>query len=415
MQFYPPGWGGVGTGVSCGPNNHQWCAAMTIDSFGQNSNTGVVNNSDCLNEAGLEYVNFALITKSGNSQAPADPLDQTLASFTTGPDTLEMNNGDELTVSIHDTAAGVQVVINDLTTGETGSMTASIDNGFGHPLYQPNASSCSDQAYAFHPMYSTSSPDTRVLWAAHSYNVAYSDEIGHGEYCNQLNGGQGSSCKASSFPDPTDGTKDSDDVSCFSLPVFDSSNAQVNNGFTWCLNGAGDNDFDGPSYQNGNWPGTTGAAAAKVSTPIVFSSPLFKAGKPTGSGPFNNDYQQVAFEADLPRIEGSDFSSTNNCQRHLTNPADPSPGAGCVNPPNGASFYPIYTTTTAANGSCVWQEGGGNIPGTTNNFGGVSGVEYGGLLVSNYPVAGPSVSQRLNNFHNTLSNNPCPAGKKGGP
>ena len=208
--------------MSCGPNNHQWCAAMTIDSFGQNSNTGVVNNNDCLNDAGLEYVNFALITKSGNSQGPADPLDQTLASFTTGPDTLEMNNGDKLTVSIHDTAAGVQVVINDLTTGETGSMTASIANGFGHPLYQPSASTCSDQAYAFHPMYSTSSPDTRVLWAAHSYNVAYSDEIGHGEYCNQLNAGQGSSCKASSFPDPTDETKDSDDVSCFSLPVFDS-------------------------------------------------------------------------------------------------------------------------------------------------------------------------------------------------
>jgi hypothetical protein len=419
MQFYPPGWGGVGTGVSCGPNNHQWCAAMTIDSFGQNSNTGVVNNNDCLNDAGLEYVNFALITKSGNSQAPADPLRQVFPdSFATGPDTLEMNNGDEMTVSIHDTAAGVQVVINDLTTGETGSMTASIANGFGHPLYQPSASSCSDEAYAFHPMYSTSSPDTRVLWAAHSYNVAYSDEIGHFEYCNAPISRQGGHC---TVQDPGEvispATPFGDDTSCFNLPVIDSNNNQANPSFNGCLGFSigGDYDFDGPEYQNGNWPGTTGAAATKVSTPIVFSSPLFKGGNPTGPGPFNNDYQQVAFEADLPRIEGSDFSSTNNCQRHLTNPADPSPGAGCVNPPNGASFYPIYTTTTAANGSCVWQEGGGNIPGTTNNFGGVSGVEYGGLLVSNYPVAGPSVSQRLNNFHNTLSNNPCPAGKKGGP
>jgi hypothetical protein len=410
MQFYPPGWGGVGRGVSCGPNNHQWCAAMTIDSFAQNSNTGVVNNNDCLSEAGEEYVNFALITKSGNSQGPADPLDQTLASFTTGPDTLEMNNGDKLTVSIHDTAAGVQVVINDLTTGESGSMTASIANGFGHPLFQPNSATCNDQAYAFHPMYSTSSPDTRVLWAAHSYNVAYSDEIGHGEYCNAV-GTRGHCATAGGV----DSTLDSDDSSCDNLPVVDSSNTTVNPSFIWCLNGAGDNDFDGPSYQNGNWPGTTGATAATVTTPIVFSSPLFKGGNPTGPGPFNKDYNQVAFEADLPRIEGSDFSSTNSCQRHLSNPADPSPGAGCVDPPNGASFYPIYTTTTASDGSCVWQEGGGNIPGTTNNFGGVSGVEYGGLLVSNYPVAGPSVSQRLNNFHNTLSNNPCPAGKKHGP
>ena len=62
-------------------------------------------------------------------------------------------------------------------------------------------------------------------------------------------------------------------------------------------------------------------------------------------------------------------------------------------------------------GGGIWQEGGGNIPGTTNNFGGAPGVEYGSLLVSNYPVAGPSVSQRLNNFHNTLGNNPCPAAK----
>jgi hypothetical protein len=80
-----------------------------------------------------------------------------------------------------------------------------------------------------------------------------------------------------------------------------------------------------------------------------------------------------------------------------------------VDPPNGASFYPIYTTTTGPNRSCWWQEGGGSIPGTTNNFGGVSGVEYGGLLASNYPVAGPSVSQRLNNYRNILSTNPCPA------
>jgi hypothetical protein len=81
-----------------------------------------------------------------------------------------------------------------------------------------------------------------------------------------------------------------------------------------------------------------------------------------------------------------------------------------VDPPNGATFYPIFSTTGSKN-ACLWQEGGAAIPGTTNNFGGVSGVEFGGLLVSNYPVTGPSVSQRLNNFHNTLPDNPCPAKK----
>ena len=95
---------------------------------------------------------------------------------------------------MHDTAAGFQVVIHDLTTGESGSMTASVANGFGHALFQPTASTCTMVNYAFHPMFSTSSPDTRVLWAAHSYNVAFSDEIGHFEYCNAVNS-FGGSCK----------------------------------------------------------------------------------------------------------------------------------------------------------------------------------------------------------------------------
>ena len=35
-------------------------------------------------------------------------------------------------------------------------------------------------------MYSTSSPKTRVLWAAHSYNIAFSDEIGHFDFCTHI-------------------------------------------------------------------------------------------------------------------------------------------------------------------------------------------------------------------------------------
>jgi hypothetical protein len=416
MQFYPPGWGGFGTGVSCGPNNHQWCAALNIDSFSSNSNTGVPNNSACLSQTGIEYVNYAIITKSGTSQGPADPLDQTAATFATGPDTLEMNSGDQLTVDMHDTSAGFQVVIHDLTTGETGSMTASIANGFGHPLYQPTATTCTDQPYAFHPMYSTSGPDTRVLWAAHSYNVAFSDEIGHFEYCNAPISRQGGHCTAPDSPDGTATAPFGDDVGCFDLPVVQGTPpTTLVPSLVGCL--GSDGDFDGPEYQNGTWPGSPTADPSKVSAPILFSSPLFSAGGGMGSQKGNDlhNYSQVAFETDLPRIEGTDSAVTtppnNFCQRHLTNPADPSPGAGCVDPPNGASFYPIFSTTSGSNGACLWQEGGGNIPGTTNNFGGAPGVEYGGLLVSNYPVVGPSISQRLNNFHNTLNDNPCPASK----
>jgi hypothetical protein len=402
MQFYPPGWGGVGTGVSCGPDNTQWCAALNIDSFALNSNTGVVNNSACINAAGEEYVNYAIITKSGQSQAPADPLRQTLATFETGPDTLEMNSGDRLTVDMHDTSTGFQVVIHDLTTGETGSMTASIANGFGHPLYQPDASTCTDAPYAFHPMYSTSSPSTRVLWAAHSYNVAFSDEIGHFEYCNAV-GARGRCDSTTGYPNPTDSSLDSDDRGCFSLPVLDSGGNPLVDPFIGCL--ASDSDFDGPEYQTGTWPGT-GTDASLVSSPIQFTSPLF-----TGPGKSGlHNYDQAAFETDLPRIEGTDSSTNNDCQRHLSNPADPNPGHDCIDPPNGATFYPIYTTTAASDGSCIWQEGGGDFPDATNTFGGTSSAEYGGLLATPYPAAGPSVSVRLNNFRNVLDANPCPAG-----
>lgn len=395
MQFYPPGWGGVGQGVSCAPDSTQWCAALNIDSFSENSNTGVLNNNTCLDEAGEEYVNYAIITKSGHSQAPADPLRQTLATFTTTPDTLEMNSGDRLTVLMHDTPAGLQVVIHDWTTGQTGSMTASVANGFGHPLYQPGASTCTDQPYAFHPMYSTSSPDTRVLWAAHSYNVAYSDEVGHFEYCNAVTAGN-----CTGYPNPTDQSADDDDSPCFSLPLVNVSGMPV---FDGCL--GADDDFDGPEYQTGTWPGTAGATPSKVSMPIKFSSPLFIG--PGWSGLRN--YSEVAFENDLPRIEGTDFSTNNDCQRHVSNPADPDPGAGCVDPPNGASFYPIYTTTRTWYGSCMWQEGGGAIPGTSDNFGGTSTAEYGGLLLLDYPTTGFTITQRYNDFHRGLRFNPCQA------
>jgi hypothetical protein len=104
------------------------------------------------------------------------------------------------------------------------------------------------------------------------------------------------------------------------------------------------------------------------------------------------NYERVAFEADLPRIE----SNTNPpCQRHVSNPADPDPGSGCVNPPVGADFYPFFTATGGSS-TCTWQEGGANIPGTTKSFGGSSTAEFGPLLQLAYPAATPpgSVSVR---------------------
>ena len=79
--------------------------------------------------------------------------------------------------------------------------------------------------------------------------------------------------------------------------------------------------------------------------------------------------------------------------------------------PAGASFYPIFTTHKTANG-CVWQEGGTNLPNTTNTFGGNSKTEYGNhftnLLGLPYPsVGGGPVQVIYEDYRHILSSNPC--------
>src|SRR5437667_9032336 len=111
---------------------------MVIWSLAENDNTGQVLNSTCAERVGIEYPNFAFLTHTGAPQAPANPVEATGATYT--PDSsrdLFMNSGDELTVSIHDTAHGLFTGVNDHTTGESGSMTASAANGFGEVQYIP--------------------------------------------------------------------------------------------------------------------------------------------------------------------------------------------------------------------------------------------------------------------------------------
>jgi hypothetical protein len=382
VQFYPPGWAPfqLPGGVSCDAS--QWCAAMAIFSFNQDQNTGVNNNAACLNQVGVEPANFAFVTTSGTPHAPPAPLSATGATFTPNPATdLFMGSGDALTVDIHDAAGGLTVIVHDQTTGKSGSMTASAANGFAQVLYEPVSATCHQSPYTFRPMYSTSSEHTRVPWAAHSYNVAFSDEIGHFEYCDVVAGD--GSCASNS-----EGVDD-DDAPC--LTAAQSLFVPIS-GCTGT-----DNDFDGTSYQQ-VWPGTDpnrGQDKKYHASPITFTSPLFNG---------SSNYDRVAFEADLPRIEAADFGG--NCDRFT--------GTNCVNPPPGSNFYPIYSTGSStqnpsANGHCVWQLGGPFLKGTTNTFGGNSAAEYGPLLFSFYPNPDPAIRLRTNNFRNVLSSNPCPA------
>jgi hypothetical protein len=391
MQFYPPGWAPFNLlgGISCDAT--KWCAALNIDSFSNNDNTGVPNNSACLNTVGIEPVNFAFITKDGHAQAPANPVDATAATYTPNPTRdLFMNSGDHISVSMHDTAAGFHVDIADRTTGQSGFMTASPSNGFAQVNYRPTASNCTVTPYAFHPMYATSSPKTRVPWAAHSYNIAFSDEIGHFEYCNNGAVEPDGTCAASKRTDH-DGT-DADDVFCLPASVS----------FRFPVSGCAgtDFDFDGPSYKK-DWPGSSTNQTTNrrlYPTPVKFSSPLIGG---------TTNFSRVAFESDMPRVENF---TTPPCQRFTT---DPHPGAGCVNPPAGAKFYPFYSTTGKGT-SCLWEEGGPHIPGTTNTFGGSSATEFGTKATGNllqlfYPNNPYTLERIYEDFRNILTTNPCRA------
>jgi hypothetical protein len=386
LQFYPPGWVPQFEGFGCGA--HTYCAAMTIDSLSDNPNTGATRNPDCDNFflAGEEPINWAYITHSGQSQAPAGPLstssDPNLTAL--NPDfskVLLMHPGDRVSVFMHDTPAGFRIDMNDLTTGKHGSMTASIANGFAQVLFQPHATTCHQRPYAFHPMYDTAV--TRgTTWGAHTYNAAFSDEIGHFEYCRKVD--LTSPDLACTMPGGKDRTLDPDDVFC--LPGSDSSLIHING----CVQG--DGDFDGPSYGL-NWPGTFKDAARDRRlhpTSVLINSP-------TSGG---RKLEHVAFETDLPRIErGDQPGAIQHCDFHT--------GQGCTNPPIGAEFYPFFTTGTLPDGSCTWQFGGRFIPGTTRDFGGNSKAAYGHILKVGYPFVNWKPDFRFNDFHRDLVGNPC--------
>ncbi|MEY9854609.1 hypothetical protein ABH935_000206 [Catenulispora sp. GAS73] len=372
MQFYPPGWVSQPTGNGCDPT--KWCAALNIDSLSQNYNTGAVNNAACLNSAGIEYVNFAFLTKDGKSTTPADPTNGARFNLDQARDYF-MNSGDSLAVHMFDTPSGFRVDVADLSNGTHGSMTASKQNGFAQVAFQPTATTCTTIPSDYHPMYSTSSENTRVPWAAHSYNTAFSDETGHFEYCAASDPGT-QNCTQSAGTEPLD----ADDNFCFN--ASDSSLVKIGG----CVGGnpVTDDDYDGVPYQK-TWPGS--GATKPTPEPIIFSSPVIHGFRP---------FDRVAFETDLPRIEDNDT---------LAHPCNRTTGANCVNPPPGANFYPMFTTRNVGP-ACVWQEGGAAIPGTTRTFGGSSTTEFGPLLPLTYPRPTGPVTL-FNDFRQVLPNNPC--------
>lgn len=374
LQFYPPGSTAMPSGISC--NAAQWCAAMNVWSYYQDPVTGKFLNSTCQAKVGgSELDNFAFVTRNGKPVGPPNPLTATSATFTPNANVLYMNQGDKVGVTIEDSRAGLTVRLDDHTSHRSGTMTASAANGFAQMVFAPDPSTqCSSTPYTFRPMYSTSSIQTRATWTAFPYNIAWSDETGHFDYCSQVDTSTGK-CTGDEGAGANKEPADSDDFECFP------ASAATRDPVGGCI--APNYGFDGPPYLK-DWPN----GSKSRPTPIMFSSPL------TGRH-FTVNYAHNALAAPLPFNEAGgghqpscDIYTATGCTKlPLTDDGTP------------AAFYPYFYTTRVA--GCTWGEGT-DVPGLTvrdfgklNQYGtydrnvyytGTSGpYKYSSVFIKNYP------------------------------
>ncbi|MGH3194608.1 MAG: hypothetical protein ACRDNT_01475 [Streptosporangiaceae bacterium] len=410
LQFYPPGFTPFVDSASC--STTKWCAAVTIDSLEADFNFANLN-PNC-----EEPVNFAYLQTNGVPAGPASPQLSDVSTFTPNAHTLMINPGDNVVVSISDPAQGFTTTVRDLTTHQTGTMTASAANGF----MNTNISTCAGTPFTFHAEYSSAKIQNQVPWAALEGGVLMEQEIGHGEVCNSVTnkdpflaiypGGQSFSdpnvfdtcvgggsesptatgegpcsgviCQNATTQGPngpmacpTDNAASGAlcefaDGYCFrqgtrtalvnGVPTTESSRANecYNNRFQ-----NGDLDFDGQSYQTNTWP--NGSPNHPTSFQYV--------------GPFTNGhtYPQLQFETDVAGSENLCTTAT---------------GAGCTAPPIGAKFYPFWSLSPSLlavasthQTACAWTFGN-RLPNTFKTFGGDAQygtpnvARYGGTIIS---------------------------------
>jgi hypothetical protein len=410
LQLYPPGYTPFIDNTSC--SRTKWCAALTIDSL-ECSFDFATCNPNC-----EEPANFAFLQTDGVPTGPPSPQLADVSTYMPNDNTLLINQGDVLQISISDPRQGFTTVIRDLTTHQTGYMVASASNGF----MNTNINTCDGTPFTFHAEFSTASATNEVPWAADiAGGPLVVQEIGHSEVCNSLryqdpfsesvsNGqsytdddtydtcvggsegpGQvgegpctttatGTTCQNAETQGP-DGPQacpsDNPDsgVLCEYADAFcfpkGPRTVEVDGVTSTAWSDAdqcsadryqnGDLDFDGISYQRSSWPES---GNPNRPTPMEYLGPFQANGKP---------YPQIQFETD---INGSAFLCNTTT------------GAGCVVPPTDANFYPYYTlsggrpvTVGSSRTSCLWTFGG-NLSNTVENFGG--DAEYGTPDVARY-------------------------------
>lgn len=307
MQFYPPGFSPFISQLSCDLTH--WCASLHINSLECSFNFAFCNNN-C-----LETTNFAFIQMNGVPTGPAGPAVQTAASFTPNAQTLLMNQGDKLEITIHDTSQGLFTGINDQSTGKSGFMVASAKNQF----QSLNLHTCAPTNFNFHPEYATAKFGNFVPWAALQANVGFAVETGH-------------------FEVGAHGDGDADDPPCFSGPTVPG-----------CI--GADVDFDGTSYLP-DWPDGTKNTPTSLQITSDLGNGIGPVSSPRGQSDYTHPYPALQFETDV-------LASESTCT--------PS-GAGCTVPPPGAAFYPFYAQSGQGK-TCALTFGNDIRGATINDFG----------------------------------------------
>jgi hypothetical protein len=372
MQFYPPGYAPPWVGISC--DDTHWCGALTIDALECTEGFATCNNN-C-----IEPVNFALISTDGVPAGPPNPQEFDAATVTPNRHTLLMNPGDRLVVSMFDAPVpgesgqkAFEVVVRDLTSGQTGFMQASAKNGFG----DTSMADCSGHPFNWQPEYNTAQRDNIVPWAALQTDISTEYETGHFEPCTSVTGEE-----TIPFPPPPHGvtlttwqychgpyedaagpdqsTIEPTDAPCYPAgwtngPDFNTAPI-VTTGCLDELTQNGDLDFDGSPYWP-EWP--TGTNPTRYPSTFVQSLPVTN---------FGQQYKQFFIQTDLALSESTCTAS----------------GAGCAVPPPNAPghFYPYWSRTEQRNSDRASDRGQnqcaiefGNVDRGVNDFGG--DAQYG--------------------------------------
>ncbi len=366
MQFYPPGEPPFEDSTSC--DDTHWCAAVTIDSL-ECTPAFASCNTNC-----EEPVNFAFIQRDGVPTGPPSPQDAGLPTFTPNKETLLMNPGDAVNVHMSDApapggGAAFQVVINDLTTHQTGFMQASAANGFQNT----SSADCSGTPFNFQPEYNTAKAANIIPWAALQTNISTEFETGLWEPCTSLSG------PIANPVDPNDGstlysqcngpyetattadanTPETSDAFCWQAgdthPGFDGvGTSSAPDTLTACqanLFQNGDLDFDGSPYWT-EWPTSL--------RPNIYPSSFLELFPTTNGRPYSKFFIQTDVALSEVTCGPSNYSNGTGTL------------SGCTVPPQGPGHFYPYWSQVQSGGTCALLFG--NVS-TGNTFG--KDAQYG--------------------------------------